>query len=198
MPAPRGLARFNHVVTNRILGPLARRLPGFGVVGHTGRKTGKSYQTPVNVFRRPGGYAIPLTYGPDADWVRNVLAADGATLLTRGNQIRLCHPRLIHDESRLVPAPVRIVLGLIGVADFLAFEACEDARPPTGRGDACVARRRRTERPILATSLPSSTLVADQPGRCRHRPYTRITTPLTSKSRPYGSAGMSPQASSVP
>jgi deazaflavin-dependent oxidoreductase (nitroreductase family) len=130
MPAPRGLARFNRAVTNRILGPLARRLPGFGVIGHTGRKTGRHYQTPVNVFRRPGGYAIALTYGADSDWVHNVLAADGATLLTRGRRVPLCRPRLSHDERRrLVPAPARIILGLIGVSDFLELEACEDVNP---------------------------------------------------------------------
>ena len=38
MPAPRWLARFNLVVTNRLLGPLARHLPGMGVVLHIGRK----------------------------------------------------------------------------------------------------------------------------------------------------------------
>ena len=39
MPAPRWLARFNLQVTNHLLGPLARRLPGWGVVLHIGRKT---------------------------------------------------------------------------------------------------------------------------------------------------------------
>lgn len=129
MPAPRGLARFNRVVTNRILGPLARRLPGFGVVGHTGRTSGRHYETPVNVFRRPGGYAIALTYGADSDWVHNVLAAGGATLLTRGKRLRLCHPHVIHDERRrLVPAPVRLILGLVDVSDFLELDDCGDAR----------------------------------------------------------------------
>ena len=37
---------------------------------------------------RPGGYVIALTYGPDADWVKNVLAAGGCELEVncRGNQ----------------------------------------------------------------------------------------------------------------
>ena len=77
----RKVAHFNKRVTNRISGPLAPHLPGFGVVGHVGRTSGRRYETPVNVFRRPGGFVIALTYGTQADWVRNVLAADGCTLV---------------------------------------------------------------------------------------------------------------------
>ena len=36
MPLPKGLARFNLRVTNRVLGPVAARLPGFGIVIHVG------------------------------------------------------------------------------------------------------------------------------------------------------------------
>ena len=55
MAAPQWLARFNKHVTNRITGPLAPNLPGFGVVIHPGRKSQRTYRTPVNVFPRAGG-----------------------------------------------------------------------------------------------------------------------------------------------
>jgi deazaflavin-dependent oxidoreductase (nitroreductase family) len=120
MPLPPSVARFNKRVTNRILGPLATRLPGFGVVVHTGRKTHRQYRTPINVFQRAGKYVIALTYGPDADWVRNVLANGECILETRGRTIRLSQPRLFHDEGRtLMPAPARPILGLSHVYDFL-------------------------------------------------------------------------------
>jgi deazaflavin-dependent oxidoreductase (nitroreductase family) len=107
-------------VTNRLIGPVAPYLPHFGVVVHTGRRTHCSYRTPVNVFTRAGGYVIALTYGPDSDWVRNVLAAGGCTLETRGRTLRLTRPRLIHDEQRrAVPAPLRLISGLGNVSDFL-------------------------------------------------------------------------------
>ena len=38
MPAPRWLARFNLHVTNRLVGPLARHMPGMGGAVHVGRK----------------------------------------------------------------------------------------------------------------------------------------------------------------
>jgi deazaflavin-dependent oxidoreductase (nitroreductase family) len=120
MPLPRAIARFNRVVTNRILGPLAPLLPGFGVVIHEGRKTHRLRRTPVNVFRRPGGYVIALTYGPDSDWVRNVLASGGCELETRRRRLQLTQPRLVHDEQRrAVPPPIRLVGGLGNVSDFL-------------------------------------------------------------------------------
>jgi deazaflavin-dependent oxidoreductase (nitroreductase family) len=123
VPLPRVLARFNRHGTNRLLGPLARYLPGFGVVIHIGRKSHRVYRTPVNVFRRGGGYAIALTYGPDADWVRNVLANGGCILETRGRLVRLVRPRLVHDETRSAMPPVLRPIGKLGhISDFLYVE----------------------------------------------------------------------------
>ena len=86
MPLPRAVARFNKRVTNRFLEPIARRSSGFAVVHHVGRRSGREYTTPVNLFRLGDEGAgvgdrsttdaaiVSLTYGPSADWVRNVLA----------------------------------------------------------------------------------------------------------------------------
>ena len=61
-----------------------------------------------------------LTYGADTQWVKNVLAAGSCSLRTRGRDIRLVDPELVHDPSRsLMPWPVRTILGLDDVADFL-------------------------------------------------------------------------------
>jgi len=120
MPLPRWLARFNLRVTNRVLGPLAGRLPGMGVVIHQGRKTSRQYRTPVMFFRHGDRIVIALTYGPDSQWVQNVLAHGGCDFETRGRTFHLTQPRLIHDERRsLLPALVRAVLGLLNVSDFL-------------------------------------------------------------------------------
>lgn len=120
MAIPRWVARFNGKVTNRVLGPMATRAPGFGVVTHHGRRSGRAYHTPVNVFARPDGYVVALTYGPGAQWVRNVMAEGGCELETRGRRVRLASPRLFHDETRRpVPPPVGVVLRVLGVADFM-------------------------------------------------------------------------------
>jgi deazaflavin-dependent oxidoreductase (nitroreductase family) len=127
MPLPRFIALVNRRVTNRLLGGLATRLPGFGVVVHSGRRSRRQYRTPVSAFRRGDRYVIALTYGANADWVRNVLADGGCTLETQGRTLHLSRPHLYHDESRhAVPAPVRLVLGLVNVSDFLKLTMDND------------------------------------------------------------------------
>lgn len=124
MPIPRTIARLNKAGLNRVTVRVAPWLPGFGVVVHRGRKSGRTYRTPVNVFVAPGGYIVALTYGKDSDWVRNVLAAGGCELVTRGAAVALRSPRLYRDEARTgIRVPERQILGLLGVSDFLALEA---------------------------------------------------------------------------
>jgi deazaflavin-dependent oxidoreductase (nitroreductase family) len=119
VPLPQSLARFNRKVTNQVTRPFAARLPGFGVVTHVGRRSGTVYRTPVNVFRGGDGFDIALTYG-GGDWVRNVVAAGQAGLRTRGRLHHVVGPELFHDPARRrVPAPVRPILGLLHVDDFL-------------------------------------------------------------------------------
>jgi deazaflavin-dependent oxidoreductase (nitroreductase family) len=148
MVVSRRVAAFNRRVTNRVTGPFAGWLPGFGVVTHVGRRSGRPYRTPVNLFAAPGGYLIALPYGRDSDWVRNVLAAGGCDVRTRGRVRHLTEPEVVHDPARAsVPPPVRAILGLIGVDDFLKLSAPQGDEPggppppgadrlpgPSGRG----------------------------------------------------------------
>jgi deazaflavin-dependent oxidoreductase (nitroreductase family) len=134
MPIPRTVRRWNKAGLNRVTKHIAPWMPGFGVVVHRGRRSGRCYQTPVNVFPGQEGYVFALTYGPDTDWVKNVLAADGCDLRTRGRAIRLVSPRLFHDESRRAIRPVeRQVLRFIGVADFLSLTTAPAASATPGR-----------------------------------------------------------------
>jgi deazaflavin-dependent oxidoreductase (nitroreductase family) len=122
MPIPRVVAHWNKVGLNRVTRHIAPWAPGLGVVVHRGRRSGRRYQTPVNVFPAGDGYVFALTYGPDTDWVKNVLAADGCELHTRGHTIRLVSPRLFHDETRQAIRPFeRQVLRALNVADFLTL-----------------------------------------------------------------------------
>jgi deazaflavin-dependent oxidoreductase (nitroreductase family) len=120
MAIPKSVARFNAHVTNRVSGPFAGRLPGFAVVNHVGRRSGRTYETPVNMFRDGERYVFALTYGPDSQWVKNVIAAGGCEVRTHGRTARLCEPRIFTDpHQRLVPGPVRVALRILDVDDFL-------------------------------------------------------------------------------
>lgn len=120
MVAPRGLAKFNRRVTNRVLGTVAPRLPGFAMIVHKGRKSGKTYRTPVNMFRTPDGYRVALTYGPESDWVRNVVAAGGCDAVVRGTVLHLTDPVVRRDPTRAgMPSAAKPLLAALGVRDFL-------------------------------------------------------------------------------
>jgi deazaflavin-dependent oxidoreductase (nitroreductase family) len=116
----RWAAAFNLAVTNRITSRFVDRLPGFGILTHVGRKSGRVHRTPVNVFRAPEGFLIALTYGRESEWVKNVLAACGCELETRGVRYHLSAPTIVDDRTRRrFPLPVRLVLRLIGATDFM-------------------------------------------------------------------------------
>jgi deazaflavin-dependent oxidoreductase (nitroreductase family) len=95
-------------------------LPGFGILTHVGRKSGRLYRTPVNVFREPDGFLIALTYGRECEWVRNVIAAGGCKLETRCVLYQLSAPTIVHDPARRrFPLLVGMILRIIGANDFM-------------------------------------------------------------------------------
>jgi deazaflavin-dependent oxidoreductase (nitroreductase family) len=121
MPLSHRLARFNRVVTNHVTRPFASVLPGFAVVEHVGRRSGKTYRTPVNAFERDGGFVIVLTYTHHTDWFANVCAADHAQLVHLGKRVAIERPQLVQGEpaKRLFPVALRPLLSALHVDEAL-------------------------------------------------------------------------------
>ncbi len=59
-----------------------------GIVHHVGRRSGKAYASPVLVAVRRDSIVIPLMYGLERDWVRNLRHAGTFTLTFRGASSR--------------------------------------------------------------------------------------------------------------
>ena len=150
------MARFNRQVSNHLTRPLAHHLPGFGVIVHHGRRSGRFYGTPVNVFRRSDGYVVALTYGAGADWVRNLVTAGVCDLITHGRRMRVVVSHIEHDEQLLpVPTIVRPILRLIHVVDFLHLARHSRGMGPHFHNDGFLAGERvesggRGRRPPIA------------------------------------------------
>lgn len=122
MPIPLIVGRLNKAGLNRLTVHVAPWAPGMGLVVHRGRRSGRRYQTPVMVFPTDDGYVIAMTYGPGTDWTRNVLAAGGCELRTRGRSVNLTNPRVYRDETAQHIRPVeRRVLRLLHLTDFLSL-----------------------------------------------------------------------------
>jgi deazaflavin-dependent oxidoreductase (nitroreductase family) len=126
---PRGLARFNRVVTNQITKPFAGHLPGFAVVEHVGRKSGTEYRTPVMAFRHGDGFVIVLTYTHHTDWFANVMAAGSARLVYVGKHVDVDHPELVQGEAakQLFPTALRPILAALHVDEALTLSRKESS-----------------------------------------------------------------------
>jgi len=120
----RWLARINIAFTNRITSLFAGWLPGFGILTHVGRKSRKVYRTPINVFRASNDFIIALTYSSQSEWVKNVLAAGGCELRTRGKKYALSAPKVVRDPTRRrFPIPVRVVLRIVGADEYMELSS---------------------------------------------------------------------------
>jgi deazaflavin-dependent oxidoreductase (nitroreductase family) len=95
MQLPQWLARFNRYVTNPIQRLWAGWLPLFGILEHVGRRSGKPYRTPLNVFSTDDGVAILLTYGPNRDWLKNITAAGGGRIRRHGKTFNVSNPQVV-------------------------------------------------------------------------------------------------------
>ncbi len=133
---------FTTRVFNRFSRLFVRWLPGFAIIRYRGRKSGKAYRTPMNVFRDGESYVFALTYGSDVQWVKNVLAAGEAELEVRRRVVRLVEPALFIDPTRhLMPQPVRFFLGFARVTEFLRMRPASSAASSPRAGDSTPATR---------------------------------------------------------
>jgi deazaflavin-dependent oxidoreductase (nitroreductase family) len=60
----------------------------YSIVRHVGRTSGRAYQNPVSAYPLGDGFVIPVLYGTQSQWVRNVMAAGRFTLRTKAATIR--------------------------------------------------------------------------------------------------------------
>ena len=115
----------------KVLNPLIVKLAGrphfhmAAQLTHTGRRSGRTYTTPVGARRAGDVVLIPLTFGNRSDWSRNVLAAGQCSLRLEGVDYHATAPTLLSPEEadpyvraafgRLERASMR----MLGIQQFL-------------------------------------------------------------------------------
>jgi deazaflavin-dependent oxidoreductase (nitroreductase family) len=142
MQMPRAMRRVNRAFTNRLMRPLAGRLPPLAVVHHVGRKSGRRYQTPVLAFATDDGFVTPLPYGTDTDWCLNWIEAGEGLVEISGRRTAVTNPRVVAAKEALplLPALLRPALRLLALPGFLVVER-------RGAGRKAAHRPRRAPRP---------------------------------------------------
>jgi deazaflavin-dependent oxidoreductase (nitroreductase family) len=111
---------------NRLTSRIARGPSGpFALVLHVGRTSGREYETPIIVRPIDGGFMIELTYGPNVDWYRNVLAAGGCRILLHGvlTRITRIEPTDAATGIAAFSTVQRGILRLLGRTHFVRFLA---------------------------------------------------------------------------
>lgn len=116
-PGP-GVQVFNQVA-RRLAG--TRAMPVWASVEHVGRRSGARYTTPVAVVPAAGTFYIGLPWGRETDWVRNLRAAGGGTMVWRGQRYDVSDPTFVGKDEVLGAArlPQREILKRWSLADFL-------------------------------------------------------------------------------
>jgi hypothetical protein len=94
--------RFNRAFTNRLQRRSAGRPGAYAsLLQHRGRTSGRLYETPVVAFPTDSGFLVSLPYGPNTDWLKNVLVSGSAVLVTDGHTHTVDHPEVTAtDEAR--------------------------------------------------------------------------------------------------
>lgn len=106
---------------NKVTTRVARSGHGpFSLVRHVGRKSGKTYETPIVVARVPEGFIAELTYGEDVNWYRNIVAAGGCEVFVDGkwHQVSAIEPYSSEAGRDAFGYPAKLVLQVLQKHEF--------------------------------------------------------------------------------
>jgi deazaflavin-dependent oxidoreductase (nitroreductase family) len=118
---------------NRLTTRVARsRVGPFALVRHVGRRSGRTYETPLILARVPAGFVAELTYGPDVDWYKNITAAGRCSVLHHGREYEVDRIADVPAEQGLAafPAPARVILRTLGRHEFRLLSVMDGGRRP--------------------------------------------------------------------
>lgn len=120
MAVPRFMARINR----RFFNPGQVRRGERPVLVHEGRTSGRTYETPLDAHPIDGGFVFFALYGPETDWVRNILQAGRATVRIDGEETPLIHPRLAEKDevAPLLEAGTALPPAFLGTPIFLRMD----------------------------------------------------------------------------
>ena len=122
----RGAARLINPLVLLIAG--RRWMPILGVLHHRGRVSGRMYATPLGMRPLGDTFLMPRTFGENAAWYLNTLAAGWCSVTYRGRDYTLISPEVV-DYATAAPAFPRYELlqfRFVGIARFLRLRVLQE------------------------------------------------------------------------
>ena len=118
----------------RPFGPIANRFAGrrwaplWGILRHTGRTSGKAYATTVVALHTPDGFIIPLPFGDETQWAKNLFAAGGGSLRSHGREYPIVEPRIVDRDiaGAYLPPHLRFAANRLGLRQYVMVRRVED------------------------------------------------------------------------
>lgn len=136
----RFVARFVNPLTLLIAG--RSWMPVVGVLVHRGRRTGRLYRAPLGMRPFGDSFVMPLTFGENAAWYRNVRASGSCVVHYRGREHTLVAPEVI-DYAAAAPAfprYERVQFRLVGINEYLRLRQAPIGWSPSTTSAPAAAR----------------------------------------------------------
>ncbi len=98
-------------------------MPVLGVLHHRGRTSGRAYATPLGMRQLGDTFVMPRTFGENASWYLNVIAAGSCTATYRGRDYKLIDPQVIGYAAAAAAFPryERLQFRLVGINEYLSL-----------------------------------------------------------------------------
>jgi len=131
---PSRLVRATFGPMTRMLNPAIVKLAGrrhirfAAQIRHTGRRSGRQYVTPASARLAGDTFIVPLTFGNQSDWSRNVRAAGSCEIRLSGTDYRAVRPELADGEQardviRTAFSPVeRAMFRMLGIRQYMLLQ----------------------------------------------------------------------------
>ncbi|MBE0688316.1 MAG: nitroreductase [Anaerolineaceae bacterium] len=124
-----GIRYFNKYIFNHLtllfagtdIGPFSKLI-------HKGRKSGKTFHTPVLATYVGNTVIIPLSYGEQVDWLRNIIAAGGCEIIYRKNRKTTTNPEVVTGKVALslLPEKRRRIFERFKLENFLRLQIIQE------------------------------------------------------------------------
>jgi deazaflavin-dependent oxidoreductase (nitroreductase family) len=130
-PRARRAVRFAAAFVNPIVLLIAGRrwMPIVGILYHRGRRSGRTYATPIGMRRLGDSIVIPRTFGDNAAWYLNISSAGAATVKYRGVTHQLVEPDVVGytTAKSAFPRYELLLFRLIGINEYLRLRIAPGA-----------------------------------------------------------------------